>query len=342
MVRRVAGRDELPFASIAIPTRNEAKTIEACLRSLLAQDYPHDRFEILVLDGRSEDATRGLVEAVAAVADVEIRLLGNPAGSVPAALNAALREARGEYLVRVDAHSEPAPSYVRRSIEANVELGAALAGGWVRAVGTNAFGRAVAAAFASPFAMGNPASWNAPGAPRPVDSVPCGSYRVEALRGIGGFDEEQHANQDFEANYRLRAAGGSVILLPDVHFDYITRDNPAALARQFARYGFYKARTMVKHPASIRARQFVPAAGLAGAATLAALAPAWRPARVALAGGALLYAAGLAGATVVSGRRLGRDALLLPAVFATMHASWAVGNVAGLARWVPARRRVRR
>jgi len=337
----LSNANPLPFATVAVPTRNEAATIEGCLRSLVAQDYPHDRFEVLVLDGGSTDGTPELVERFAAGSPLEIRLVANPRGHVPAALNIALAEARGEYLVRVDGHSHPEPRYLSRSIAGNLEHGADLAGGWVRAVGEGAVGRAVAAAFASPFSMGNPGSWNAPDAPREVASVPCGSYRLEALKAIGGFDEGQLANQDYEANYRLRAAGGKVVLLPDVHFDYVPRDRLSRLARQFARYGYYKARTMAKHPASIRPRHLVPAAALVGLGALVVTAAVWAPARPLLLAAALAYLVALVAAAVHAGRGLGRAALALPAVFATMHLAWGAGNVLGLARFFPRRSELR-
>lgn len=331
-----------PFASVVVPTRNEEQTIERCLASIVGQDYPAGRLEVLVVDGGSTDGTRSLVERAAEESAVPIRLLENPGRVVPAALNVALAAAEGEFLVRVDGHSVPARDYVRRCVQGNVEHDAALSGGWVRAVGNGPVSRAVAAAFASPFSMGNAASWNAPSAPRDVASVPCGSYRVDALRAIGGFDEGQHANQDYEANYRLRRAGERIVLLPEVWFDYIPRSTFRALARQFARYGYFKARTMAKHPASVRLRHLVPAAGLLGLAALAIAAVFGDPARVALLVAAGLYAVGLVVAAVSAGRRVDFPArLLLPAVFATMHLAWGAGNVAGLARFVPLRKSLR-
>jgi glycosyltransferase involved in cell wall biosynthesis len=331
----------LPFASIAIPTRNEERTIRECLEGVLGQDYPPGRYEVLVLDGDSSDRTRAIVAEIASRSPVPVRLLDNPKHSTPAALNVALREARGEYLVRVDAHSVPEPTYVRRCIEANLELGADLAGGWREAVGTGPVSRAVAAALSSPFSMGNPTSWNRPSTPREIASVPCGSYRLAALRAIGGFDEGQLANQDYEANYRLRRAGGKLVLLPDLSVRYFPRDSFGGLARQFARYGFYKARTMVKHPSSVRLRHLVPSPGLAAALALVVLSPFSASARwillLALGG----YLVALFAASAVAYKRLGAVALLLPAVFATMHASWALGNTAGLLCFWPRRRALR-
>lgn len=335
----MGARDEgaVPFATVAIPVRNESRTIEACLQAVERQDYPHDRFEVLVLDGESSDDTVAVVERFARASELDVRVLPNPGRTVPAALNVALAAARGSRFVRVDGHSEPEATYLRLCVAGNDEHDADLAGGWVRAVGRNRFGRAVAAAFASPFSMGNAASWVAPAAPLEVASVPCGSYRIDALRAVGGFDEGQHANQDYEANYRLRRAGGRAVLLPAVHFDYETRDTPRRLARQFFRYGWFKARTMVKHPASIRPRHLVPAAGLLGAVALVIGGAFWWPAFAVLAAGAALYACGVAAASAKGSA----ERALLPFVFVTMHAAWAAGNLLGLARFVPAARRLR-
>ena len=336
------GDAQLPYASLAIPVRNEERSIESCLAGVLAQDYPRDRFEVLVVDGRSSDRTRELVEQIAAGADVPVRLLDNPNGTTPAGLNRALAAARGEFFVRVDGHSVPASGYVRRCVEQAVALGAALAGGWVEPVGTTAFGRAVAAAFASPFSMGNAASWRAPDAPREVASVPCGAYRSDVLRRVGGFDEEQLANQDYELNYRIRRDGGTVWILPDVSFQYEPRDSLRRLARQFVRYGYYKARTMVKHPQSVRPRHLVPAALIVGGVALALAAPFSTGAALVLGAAIVLYLLGLAAASLRAARALDAAAAVrLPLVFAAMHLCWGAGSIAGLVRWVPQGRTMR-
>jgi glycosyltransferase involved in cell wall biosynthesis len=332
-VAEVSG--SLPLVTVVVPARNEERAIRTCLRTLLEQDYPRDRLEILVVDGASEDETRAIVAKAAAGTDVPIRLIENPRRTTPAALNRAIEAARGEFLVRVDGHSAPEPSYVRRVVEGNLEFRADLVGGWVEAIGTTPVGRAVAAALRSPFAMGYAVSWRPPAAAREVVSVPCGSYRLEALRRIGGFDEQQAANQDYEANYRLRREGGRVMLIPTVRLRYLTRPTLRSLARQFLRYGFYKARTMLKHPDSIRPRHVVPPAAMTLVTVLLALAWFAAPARVALAALAAAYVIAVLAASTVIGRGLGRNAFLLPLVFATMHTSWAAGNVAGLVRWLP-------
>jgi cellulose synthase/poly-beta-1,6-N-acetylglucosamine synthase-like glycosyltransferase len=333
--------DALPFATVAVPTRNEGATIESCLRALAAQDYPASSFEVLVLDGASTDDTGAKVERFAQGSPLQVRVVENPARSVPGALNRALELTTATYLVRVDGHSEPSANYLRACIAGAERLQAGLAGGWVEPRGTTPVGRAVAAAFASPFSMGNATSWREPDGPHEVVSVPCGAYRVEALRAIGGFDEGQLANQDYEANLRLRAAGWPVYILPDVHFTYVTRATLARLARQFARYGYFRARTLVKHPGSARARQLVPPLAILAGLALVATAAVVPIARIVLAAVAVLYVLVLVAAAVRARRGLGRDVVYLPAVFATMHLAWGAGSLVGLVRWLPVRRRLR-
>jgi succinoglycan biosynthesis protein ExoA len=333
----MADADVLPFATVVIPARNESRTLIDCLHAILAQDYPRERFEVLLLDGLSQDDTRAVAESYAEKHGLPLRVIPNPGRSVPAALNVALDEARGGRFVRVDGHSAPAPDYLRRCVAGNDRFDADLAGGWVRAVGKTPVGRAVAVAFASPFSMGNASSWSPPEAATEVASVPCGSYRIEALRKIGGFDEGQLANQDYEANYRLRLAGGRCVLLPEVWFDYETRGSFRRLSKQFFRYGWFKARTMVKHPHSTRPRHLVPAGGLVVLVLLAVGSLFSTPALVVLLVLFVLYALVLAFAAF----RADGERMLLPPVLTTMHVSWALGNVLGLIRWLPTARRLR-
>jgi len=99
------------LVSIVIPMRNEERYIRACLNSILANDVPHHRYEILVVDGDSTDRSR---EVVAQMQNEypQIQLLRNKAGTVPPAMNIGIRAARGKYILRMDAHSEYPSDYI--------------------------------------------------------------------------------------------------------------------------------------------------------------------------------------------------------------------------------------
>src|SRR5712664_1809487 len=120
--------EALPFVTVVVPCRNENKHIGRCLESILANDYPKDRMEILVLDGMSEDKTREIVQEHAG-RDARIRLVDNPQKHIPVAMNIGIREARGERILKMDAHSTYQPEYISRCLHYQDKYGAENAGG---------------------------------------------------------------------------------------------------------------------------------------------------------------------------------------------------------------------
>ena len=143
----------MPSVSLIIPCHNEKDYIESCIQSLLAQDLPGGNFEIIVADGLSNDGTRDILAWLAGEYAC-LRLVDNPGRIVSTGLNTAIRAARGKIIVRIDVHTLYAPDYVSQCIAVLQETGADNVGGpWV-AHGTGYIGRAIAAAFQSPFAVG--------------------------------------------------------------------------------------------------------------------------------------------------------------------------------------------
>jgi glycosyltransferase involved in cell wall biosynthesis len=309
-----------PRVSVIVPARNEAAFIAACVRSILSQDGAGG-IEVIVADGRSEDGTASLARSAGAV------VVDNERRTTPAGLNRALAAARGEFIVRFDAHAEMPPGYVAACLRAlEEEPGVASVGGWCKIEGQGPWGRAAAAALASSVGVGNPRPRRPP---RPgdgrvdVDGFAFGAWPANVLRAHGGWDERFLRNQDFELSYRLRRAGGRVIFDPAIWSVYRPRESLAGIARQYWDYGRFKALAFATAPGSIRPRQLAPLA-LVGTA-VAALAPGRiaRAPRAALA----LYAAVL-GAVTVRSRAGWRT---FPALL-TIHFTWGTGLVLGLVR----------
>ena len=320
---RVTGAGEngsKPRVSVVVPARNESSRIEACLRSILAQEAPGG-LEVIVADGASSDATAVLARAAGA------RVVDNPRGITPAGLNRALAAARGDVIVRFDAHAEMPPGYVAACLRAlDEEPGAVNVGGWRDARGDGPWARATGAALASRFGVGNPRIWRRPanGARRvDVDTVPLGAWRTDALRRAGGWDEEFVRNQDFELNHRLRTRGGRVVFDPAIWSVYHPRESLRALARQYWEYGLFKARMLREDPSSLQPRQLAPVGLLAALLLSFGPRPVARPARAAL----LLYLLVLSG---VAAR--GKGGWRTVPVLATMHVTWVAGLLRGLAR----------
>jgi succinoglycan biosynthesis protein ExoA len=308
-----------PRVTVVVPARNEARHIEACVRSILRQRVPGG-LELLVVDGRSEDDTAEHARRAGAL------VLDNPARCTPAALNRGLAAAQGEVIVRFDAHGEMPDGYVAACLEALAAEGAANVGGWVAVEPHGPWGRALAVALASQLGVGNSRLWRCPppgSQRRDVDSISFGCFRTADLRGAGGWSESFHSNQDFELNHRLRRAGGRVVFDPAVWSIYRPRESLRAIARQYWRYGRWKAVLLARDPRSLRTRQLAPPALLATVATAAVPGRLARPARTAL----LAYNA----AIVVEALRA-RGGWRTPVVLTTMHLAWGGGLLAGLVR----------
>lgn len=310
------------LVTVAIPVRNEGATIRRCLESVLAQTHRH--LQVLVVDGESTDDTVAIVEEFAA-RDPRVELLVNPQRIVPSSLNLALEAAQGVWWVRNDGHSTLPPDYVELAV-AHLRTGRwGGVGGRKDAVADTDQGRAVAAALASPFGVGN-STYHHGTDEQAVDHVPFGAYPVAVLRELGGWDEDMVTNQDYEFDYRVRLSGRELLFDPALRIDWRCPSSIRAFARQYRRYGRGKVNTLLRHPESGAVRHYVAPALVAGLVVGAVLMPFRRLRSLALApfvayGLALTAASALAARTV----RGIRSRLALPAAFAAMHLSWGAG-----------------
>jgi glycosyltransferase involved in cell wall biosynthesis len=328
--------ENYPFVTLVMPVRNEGVFIERSLGSVLAQDYPADRMEILVIDGMSTDGTR---EAIASLQSKHpsIKLVNNPGRIVPTGLNAALRIAAGEIIVRVDGHCEIAADYVRRCVEHLLTGEVDGVGGPLETVGETEMASVIATAMSSPFGVGGSAFRTVKNKTMLADTVAFPAYTRRAVELAGAYDEELVRNQDDEYNYRLRRIGARILLAEDVRSRYYSRSSLGSLWRQYFQYGYWKVRVMQKHPLQMQPRQFAPplfAAGLflSAAGSLFSAFALW----------VFLFTAGSylvvnLAASVLTGARTRQLHAALPACFAILHLSYGLGFLMGLAsfwnRW---------
>ena len=314
-----------PAVTVIVPCRNERQHIQACLHSILAQTAVPGGFEVIVVDGMSDDGTREVLQQFPSV-----RVVANPRQTTPCALNAGIRVARGRFVARMDAHHRYAPDYLERSLAVLERTGADNVGGAMFCEAIGRLPEAIAAAHHSPFSAGG-ARWHNPGYEGPADTVFGGVYRREVFDHVGLFDEELTRNQDDEFNLRLCRAGGKIWQSPEIQCWYRPRASLAALFQQYLQFGYWKVRVIQKHRRPAAVRQLVPAGFVALLALLPILALVWRTA-----GGmwAVLVGAYLAGnvtASVLTARRHQWRLLpVLPAVFACYHFGYGLGFLRGL------------
>jgi succinoglycan biosynthesis protein ExoA len=316
-----------PPVSVVMPVLNAAATVAGGVGAALDQDYPGE-VEVVIAHGPSRDGTAAVLARLSA--DPRVRVVPNPSGGTAAGLNAAIAAARGSVIARCDAQSRFPRHYLRRAVEILTETGADDVGGTQAAEGTTFFSRTVAIAQTTFLGVGD-ARYRTGGKAGPVDTVYLGVFRRAALERIGGFDESQVRNQDYELNWRLREAGGTVYFHPDLAVAYTPRPGLRPLWRQYWEYGTWKRVMLRKHPRSLRWRQMAPPGLIAGLVwSLVMLLTPW-PCAAAIVPGA--YLAALFGATLAEGiRRRDPAALALPVVLPTMHLAWGLGFLAGRAR----------
>jgi glycosyltransferase involved in cell wall biosynthesis len=318
-----------PFVTIAIPCFNEEAHIAACLEDVFAQDYPADRFEVLVADGMSTDRTRDVLREVSARHPDRLRVIENPRRLQAPGMNAMIAAARGEVIVRMDVHARYAPDYVSQCVAVLDETGADNVGGAQRAIAETWFQRALCAALDSPLGVGG-ARYRDPEMEGFVDTVFLGAFKREVLDSVGGYDDNAITNEDAELNQRILEAGGKVFLSRKIVVNYFPRGSFLSLARQYFKYGKGRARTLLKHRRYPTIRPALPFLTVLGGVTLLVVPPLQLLAPAAF---GLYGAAALMGAVRVSRRHGLALTPVVAAIFPVLHVSHGVGFAAGLARY---------
>lgn len=245
-------KDNLPFISIIVPERNEEKHIEKCLEGIFNQTYPKDKMEVLVMDGMSKDKTREIA------ARFSVRILDNPKGHRPTAFNIGMKNAKGEFVLRIDARTIIPADYVQKCVETALATGADNVGGVQRPLMKgSAVQRAIGLAATHRFGVGD-AQFRLGTKSGPAESVYLGCFKKAIFEKVGLLDELAPViSEDSDINYRIRKSGGIVYLNKDIAAYYIPRDNLKDLWKLYFRYGGARAGFSLKHK-TLRWRQLVP------------------------------------------------------------------------------------
>jgi len=328
--------------SIVIPCRNEAKWISGCLESIARNDYPKNQLEVLVVDGMSDDGTGAIVASFAA-AHPYVRLLENPRRTTPAAMNIGIAAAQGAVIMRMDAHSEYPANYISKLVYWLGQSGADDVGGlWMmHPPGATLTARAITLGVSHLFGVGNAHYRIGAAEPVWVDTVPFGCYRREVFDRIGPFDEELLRNQDIEFNLRLRKAGGSILLVPEVVSYYHPRDSLRKLWRTHFQNGYFNPLVIRKMGWHVTLRQLIPPLFVLVLLASGLLAPWSTWALILFTALVTAYAIPLVGFSLAGIFQHGlRCGLLLPLVFISLHFANGLGALKGTLDFVICRKRM--
>jgi succinoglycan biosynthesis protein ExoA len=305
--------------SVIMPILNEERHLAESVTAILGQELTGP-VEVILALGPSTDNTDEVAAALHATDD-RVKLVTNPTGRTPDALNAAITVASYDVIARVDGHGILSDGYLATAVRVLEETGAANVGGIMDAEGTTDFERAVAVAMKSKIGVGG-VKFKLGGTPGPAETVYLGVFRRSWLQRIGGYDARFTRAQDWEMNFRLRAAGGIVWFTPELNVTYRPRGSFRTLARQYKQYGQWRRVVARRHKGSINARYLAPPTALAAIALATVGGFVWRPLWV--------VPAGYVGAVTIGGIAISAGSpqpvrRLVPPVLATMHLAWGYG-----------------
>jgi succinoglycan biosynthesis protein ExoA len=321
----------MQLVSVIIPCYNEQVRISGLLAAIKTQTYPRDRMEVVIADGGSTDQTRAEIDGfMQSSPDLRILLVENRQRNIPTGLNLAIRASKGDIIVRMDAHSLPYPDYIERCVEALTdELGENVGGIWEIQPGNQTWiAHSISRAASLPIAVGD-AMYRHATKPAYVETVPFGAFKRELLAINGFFDETLLTNEDYEFNSRIAESGGRIWLDPKIRSKYFARSTLSELARQYARYGYWKWKMLQRYPKTLRWRQALPPIFIFSLVMTSCLAILSRPFWLIPVGEISMYFLLLITSSINPFLRERKPFFLIgiPLAIATMHFSWGLGLI---------------
>jgi succinoglycan biosynthesis protein ExoA len=322
--------EETVDVSVLVPVRDEQALIATTARTILDQRLDGS-IELLMIEGCSRDGTRAALEQLASE-DERVKVLDNPDGDLASALRIGLQTARGEFVAKMDAHTYFPPTYLQTGVERLRQGDVSWVSGPPIPHGVDRCSRAVALALGTRLGVGGSGKWKSSSEEKQLDTgVFSGVWRRSTLERLGGWEPDWPVNEDSELASRYLAAGEQILGMRSMGARYVPRNSLRGLARQYWRYGFYRAKTANRHPDSMRRSHLAPPLLLLALVIAPLLGPRGRR----LAGVVLASYAAAQTAAIASVARdaEGSELALLPRVFATMHLSFGAGWLAGCLRF---------
>ncbi len=321
--------------TVVIPALNEAAHIDGCIDSLRSNGKDLDALEILVVDGMSEDGTRGLVRAWAQEYPGRVRLIDNPGKITPKALNIGIWNASWERVMIASAHAAFGEAYLSTCLAELEKLNATGVGGIMetRARHDTPVTRALIRVLTDRVGVGNAVFRTGTDQPVEVDTVPFGVYDTETLKRIGGYDERLIRNQDIELSKRILRNGGRLFLTPKARCVYYIRETYSGVAANNFQNGYWNILVVyiTRDLRSLGLRHFIPALFVMGL-LLTFLGGFFEPLLWGIGGAVfLIYLLLITAASL----RLRDPSTAFPRLlwgFLVLHFSYGVGSLAGLFR----------
>ena len=321
--------------SIIIPARNEERFLPECLKSVQAQTYPHHLLEIILVNSNSSDGTENVMKNFSLETDIPaVKILQNPNGDTPGALNVGYKNATGDLFLHIIAHVSIESDHIERAVMMLDEKKADGICGRILTIGSgeNSFwDDSISTAMESLFGIGN--AWARVRTKEGwIDNPMIALYKRELLEKFGYINNRLTRNQDYEFNQRCFAGGAKFWFEPSLKVYYRNRARLGQLWRQYFNAAKWRTFMIGEHNASVRLRHLVPPLFVLSLLISAIVSLFWQPACFVFASIIGLYAIGLLLNTILNAFKRKKILILitLPCVFATIHFAYGLGFFTGL------------
>lgn len=323
------------FISLIIVMRNEEKYIENCLLSILNQDYPKDKFEIIVVDGESTDKSLSIVEKYVKKNN-NIKIISNSKKNLASGWNLGIKEAKGNIVIRPDAHSTIEKDFLLKSIETlNNKNDAICVGGRISSICSDGYiAKSISKVLSSPFGVGN-SYFRVGNKEQYVDTVAYGAYRKEIFQKVGYFNEYLNRNQDLEMHSRIKKAGGKFYFNPEIKSNYFTRNTIRGFIKQAFGNGMWNMITLNWQKEALSIRHLIPlifVITLILNLIISSFVYSWK---LILYFEVILYIGFiLAGTINIAQKSEEKKILLIPILFLFLHLSYGIGSIVGILKLI--------
>lgn len=322
---------ELPFVSALLVTRNEKDYIRMSLMSLIEQTYPHDKYEIIIVDGESSDGTLDVIKELQDTYNSEsfsISVVPNPKKILATGWNIGIQSAKGDYVVRIDAHASADKDFIEKSVETMQRVDAVCVGGKLISKSLNGEDDVISYVLSSPFGVGN-SSFRVSEEEGYADTAVYGLYKKEIFEKAGYFDEKMVRNQDIEMHSRIKKVGGKFYFNPEIKCTYYTRNTVKKMLKQAYGNGQWNMVLLKRGSGALSIRHLIPflfVLGVIGSVILGFLHPLfWY---IGIAAVLLHLALGLYFATKKTKNI--KQIIIMPILFISLHFAYGLGYIRGI------------
>lgn len=323
--------------TVAIVARNEAATIGAVFEDIKAQEFPHDRMEVLLIDSASTDETKLLMkeferdDVVSVTPFRRVAVLDNPRKILPAGCNVMLEHYTGDALVRIDAHARIPADFVVRCVEV-LEEGECVCGGPRPTVAHPSTSWSETLLVAEESAFGSSiADYRKGVGNRYVSSAFHAMFRREVIETVGVYDERLVRTEDNDYFYRVRQAGYHIRFDDRVRSEQIARNTFSRMIKQKYGNGFWIGKTLKIAPKCVSTFHLVPFAFVVALIACLAVGFAWSwVPLLALCGLYLAVDLSISVLAIIACRKRYAQMLALPLIFPAIHLSYGWGTLRGI------------